>query len=105
MKIKYLGCVIVMSLLSGCGERTPEEKAAYNCNSGTLHYIYTRDFIKNTLVSPSTAKFPSYQEIAHKELGECRHEFTGYVDAQNSFGGVIRKKYKAITKFDKARAC
>jgi len=64
---------------------------------------FSQEFVKGELKAPSTAKFPEYDE-------ENSHEYTGnlqdsifivksYVDAQNEYGAMLRKKYVVNMKF------
>lgn len=55
--------------------------------------------VKETLKSPSTAKFPVYTEWGFKQE---KNIFTvqGYVDAQNSFGAETRSKFQFIIDMD-----
>jgi len=61
--------------------------------------IICEDIIESRLVAPSTAKFASYYEQQIWTLGknsgtyENAYRVRGYVDAQNSFGALIRTYY------------
>ena len=84
-------------------DRTPEEKAEDLCNDSSMAYIMSQQFVKKHLKSPSTANFPySSSEGVHIFSGEeCMHEVVAYVDAQNSFGAMIRTKYRARVQNEK----
>lgn len=68
--------------------------------------MYAKHFVEKSLKSPSTAKWSSYGEtgvaIMTDEQGnkiKDRWHVSGYVDAQNSFGAMIRQKwYVAMQK-------
>lgn len=53
----------------------------------------SHDFVKNQLKAPSTAKFPWYDDSCVDSLGNSRYRVTSYVDAQNSFGAMLRSNY------------
>lgn len=93
---------LTLVLIAGCDKLTPEQKAQKTCEDGILSYLYARDFIKNNLKSPSTAEFPSFNEVSHKYLGNCTHNITGHVDAQNSFGAMLRNKFDVTVRYNKS---
>jgi hypothetical protein len=57
----------------------------------------TEDYVKNYLVSPSTADFPRNQEWTISDNGSVI-TVNSYVDAENSFGGTVREYFTA--KYD-----
>lgn len=72
------------------------ERAA--CMNSTMAFVMSQSFVRQQLKSPSTAVFPLINssgvsvEYLRQEPG-CRHAVRGYVDAQNSFGAVVRNTY------------
>ena len=56
-------------------------------------------FIKNNLKAPSTAKFPYCSDMEIEPLGYKKYRATGYVDAQNSFGAMVRTYYVVEMKY------
>lgn len=55
----------------------------------SMAIVYARDIVRDKLKSPSTAKFP-WLDVKAEYLGNRRYKITSYVDAQNSFGAIIR---------------
>jgi hypothetical protein len=53
-------------------------------------YIAAQEFVTRSLKAPSTADFGEYTV---NELGENNFRVIGSVDAANSFGAMIRKRY------------
>lgn len=54
-----------------------------------------QDFVRDRLRSPSTAQFSLPSECRYSEhAGECT--VSGYVDAQNDFGAVIRRRWTVV---------
>lgn len=51
--------------------------------------------VRNNLVAPSTAKFPSFSYNSVRTVDYCTWIVTSYVDSQNSFGAMLRTNYKA----------
>lgn len=49
--------------------------------------------VKDSLKSPSTADFCSYNDMTATSLGGDKWKVTGYVDAQNSFGATLRENW------------
>jgi hypothetical protein len=60
-----------------------------------------REFITATLKAPSTAEFQNYNNFTawHEGYGG-RYSVAGYVDAQNSFGAMIRTQFKCDLQRD-----
>ena len=96
----------LISVLSSCGKPTQEDqakKAVRTCEDAILSYTYAKDFIKRNLKAPTTAKFPSFREVSHTYKGNCTHRLTGTVDAQNSFGAMIRNNFDVTVRYDRAK--
>ena len=55
-------------------------------------YIEAQEYVKQALKSPSTAKFPATDFLAHS-FGDNEYEVISYVDSQNSFGAMIRSNW------------
>jgi hypothetical protein len=76
---------VVLLLASGCS-RTP--------GNSDIKRI-AKDFIKKQILTPSTAKFPSSDDIMVKrEKGDSTFYVSSYVDAQNAFGAMIRNEWR-----------
>ncbi|MEP3779075.1 MAG: hypothetical protein ABJM82_18825 [Shimia thalassica] len=70
------------------------------CNPNCTEAVYedVKAAVAEELKSPSTASFPPLSKI--KATGNqtktlCTPTFTGYVDAQNKFGAIVRLDYVA----------
>lgn len=55
--------------------------------------ICAQKVVEDNLKSPSTAKFCKYSEMNVSSLDDGRWKITGYVDAENSYGAMIREKW------------
>lgn len=60
--------------------------------------IIARDFVKQRLKAPSTAKFQSTYNFAVQEQKDGSWKVQGYVDAQNSFSAMIRNNFQVVVK-------
>lgn len=78
---------------------SPEERA---CKDDIAAFVESQGFVKLTLKAPTTASFSSRGASRIKYLGDCKHEVLGYVDAQNSFGAMIRTEYDIVVQYNKA---
>lgn len=56
-------------------------------------WVMCEQFVENQLVAPSTAEFGSFDRNNVDYLGNSEYLVLNYVDAQNSFGAVLRKTY------------
>ncbi|HGN1305618.1 TPA: hypothetical protein ACKRQD_003514 [Proteus mirabilis] len=70
------------------------------CNSEERAYLASTNMVRNTLKSPSSAKFPHYTEVEIYPAGQCSFQIKSYVDAKNGFGGMIRKPYLTVVTYD-----
>ena len=66
----------------------------YDIDNSYYAYELIKNYVKENLKSPSTAKFPSKQEV---EITKNKDTYIirGYVDSENSFGATVRTKYIA----------
>lgn len=62
---------------------TPSQIAWYGC----------REHIERNLKSPKTAEFQLFSEYGIKKINDRIYDVNIYVDAQNSFGAMIRSKF------------
>lgn len=66
------------------GDRGTRKEFAWTC---------AKDIVLSSLKSPSTAEFCSYSEANILYNGGTAYTVYGYVDAQNSFGAMLRSNF------------
>lgn len=88
-------CIIIFSFTEKSDKNgtSSEEQKPSRCEDSAYAAIVAQDEISEALVAPATADFPNVYEIRRTYLGECTHQITGWVDAQNSFGANVRSYY------------
>lgn len=61
-------------------------------------YRAAREFMKQTLKSPSSAHFPQWGDegISVASLGNSRYKVVAWVDAQNTYGTFLRNRFLCI---------
>ena len=74
----------------------PDPNAWKNENNSSMAYIMMQDFVKKRLKSPGTADFPFGYSDYTKSIGKFQYKITAYVDAQNSFGALVRTRFTGI---------
>jgi hypothetical protein len=81
--------------LGSSDSRTPAQKEQADCEDKTTAFVMSQSFVEKRLKAPATAVFPHMtdSEVNVKYLGDCTHEVRAYVDAQNSYGALIRNRY------------
>ena len=87
--------LVLILVLTGCGEKGPEEPTP------RYAYIHCKHYVEQRLKAPSSADFSSLSNSNVTQLkqtrrggkNEIKYLVTGYVDAQNSFGAKIRNNY------------
>jgi len=60
---------------------------------GTDPYELSKTYVLDSLKAPATAKFPPKDKIAVEKTNQNTYAILAYVDAQNSFGALIRQYY------------
>lgn len=68
-----------------------EDKPDTGDNTGA--YVVCKDFVTDRLKAPSTAEFPSMYYSTIEKLTDTTWRVKSYVDAQNSFGAMIRTNF------------
>ena len=83
--------VIFVGLLSGCEESLEDRNGA----SGDRYdaYQYFQECVLDVLIAPATAQFPSLNDTTIVKKDENTWGVVSYVDAQNTYGALIRKYY------------
>jgi len=61
-------------------------------------YIYSQTVVKENLKSPSTAQFPAQKYATITKIDEGKYKVEAFVDAQNTFGAMLRKPFIAIMR-------
>lgn len=81
-------------------KQSPKTQTTYSSVSGSnaRHtdseaWTCAKKIVKDSLKSPSTAKFCSFPESEVKHLGNGEYMVTGWVEAQNSFGALLRQSF------------
>lgn len=94
--------VVIFIIAQYCNERdlSPAEKQTKKIerdieSNKHLALSYSRDYVKDALKAPATAKFPgileAYDHVRH--VGGDKYVISSYVDSENSFGALIRTNY------------
>lgn len=94
MKAAKLTIAIFVVVLGFIGYTYWSENSG--CTKGAA-YSAVKASVVEKLVAPATASFPSQSKFAIEKTGNCRFSVSGYVDAQNSFGALIRSKFSTQT--------
>ena len=89
--------VFVFLAVGSTDSKTSSDPNAWKTEDNkSMAYIMMEDFVKQRLKSPSTAKFPGVFDgkLDHvTALGNQTYRIVSYVDAQNSFGAMMRTKF------------
>lgn len=92
---KIVICLLLISficvLLIGCSNKKFSELSKDDQEA----YLWSmaEETVKDNLKTPSTAKFPAYSNFKVKSEGDNIFTISSYVDAQNSFGAMIRSDF------------
>lgn len=92
---KALIAIIVFAIMLFCAGLLSMTGAGGGDNSKDDHssmaIVQCKNYVRDSLKSPSTARFPWTSDS--QDLGNNTFIVRSYVDAQNSFGAVIRNNY------------
>lgn len=58
------------------------------------------EYVKQSLKSPSTAKFPWINDYKIFHMGKGKWKVSAYVDAQNSFGAMLRQNFTCVVQYN-----
>jgi DNA-directed RNA polymerase subunit RPC12/RpoP len=94
--VGILVSIIILISLFSLGEENNSSP------SDTEAYVKAMRFVKEQLISPSSAKFPNW-DYQIFQSGDLRWTIKSYVDAQNGFGALIRQNYTIIVRYDNER--
>jgi len=83
----------------GFFEDSLEENAIKYLPNSQDAYTMTKHFVSEKLKAPSTAKFASENKSKISALGNETWQVVSYVDAQNSFGAMIRTHFTTKVKY------
>jgi len=66
-----------------------------------MAYVMCQEFVEDQLVAPATAKFPGMSEVVIVSIKNEQNAYrvSGYVDAQNRMGALIRNYYVCEIKY------
>lgn len=92
----------VVFFFSNCGGSSNSSSTTSKQPDKFDAYVMSQLFVEDALKAPSTAKFPVYSEDMVVDGGDGSFIVSAYVDAQNSFGAMMRSNYVCIMQYDKA---
>ena len=77
---------------------SPTPRPRREDDEGGAH-VWAKDFVRERLRSPSTAKFASVLNANFTDLGNRKWRVVSYVDAQNAFGTEVRTYFDAVVRY------
>jgi len=94
--IGCLGLVVVIILIVLISGLFTSNDKDYSDVHGA--WAYMQQFVEKRLKSPKNADFPGGGHRHVTDLGGGRYRVDSYVDAQNSFGAVMRTHFEGVIK-------
>ena len=83
--------------------RAEQERVKRLASQSGLAYSKAKDYVKQRLKAPSTAKFPFQlfsTDVLVNYLGDGQYLVRSYVDSQNSFGAMIRTYFQCVLQYN-----
>jgi hypothetical protein len=102
--VLLIGGFFVAGWSNDDAKKMPEQRREHNCSP--IRSIFAFQLAKEAaklladkqLFAPSTAKFASYDNNMVANDG-CTFRINSYVDAQNSFGAMLRAQYRITLEY------
>ncbi|HTJ00295.1 MAG TPA: DUF4339 domain-containing protein [Dongiaceae bacterium] len=104
-RIVGLGCLgifILILLLIFIGALAGNSGKTASDNKFDAYYTAKTSFVPAQLKAPSTAKFADFSDCTVTVEGDV-YTVSGWVDAQNSFGAMIRQNFVCKLRLDASR--
>jgi hypothetical protein len=88
-----IGSIVLVCLICICAFIFSDNTGNATTDHKRMAYIICQLYVEDRLKAPSTADFPSSLSTDIRDLGNNVFEIRSYVDAQNSFGAMIRTNW------------
>ena len=80
-------------------EEKKKEKECFNKNKA---YFFTQGYVRSKLKAPSSAIFAEKPfNVYEVQEEDCRHIIKASFEAKNTFGVMLKQKFRAVVVFDK----
>lgn len=101
--ISVLGFFMLVGIMRSISEETGDKPKVDQANTqnedkSTMAFIISQEFVKLSLVSPSTADFPA-MDYQHKKYKDQVYEISSYVDSQNKLGATLRTNWTVTLQY------
>ena len=93
-----VGTLVIVFLFVKCAYSCGENWSNGSDNPAIGAYIASKDFVRENLKAPSTAKFASFSDSKYEKLSSDKYKVVSYVDSQNSFGAMVREYFICIVR-------
>lgn len=95
--IAIIAAILMLVTCSGGSS----SKSSNDWNTESWAKSYAQIIVKDNLKAPSTAKFcNTAREMTAKNMGGSKWKVTGWVDAENSFGAMIRSDFEVVLELN-----
>jgi len=100
MILAALGFVVFILVITNINKN----KEVENKSSSDDAYYISQQFVEDRLKSPASAEFPRFSNsrVSVSYAGNDTYKVSAYVDAQNSFGALIRTYYDCEVRYNKS---
>ena len=89
--------IVIVLALPFVGSILPQED---KCTSASSAIHAAKKLVTASIETPATAEFPSgTAAYSAADLGQCQHRISGYFDAQNLSGAMVRSRFEAVVAY------
>lgn len=98
--VALIAAPFIGTALTSSNDSEPKKDAA-GCLDSYEAFLASKYFVRQSVKAPDTAEISDSANPAssHRKTGDCTYRASGYVDAQNSFGTTLRKRWQAEVEY------
>jgi hypothetical protein len=87
--IVFIATAFILGIFATISKPSTKKKNNY----ASLAFVQCQEFVRDRLKSPSSSDFP-FADYTSWRVGDDKYIIKSYVDAQNTFGAMIRSDWK-----------
>lgn len=92
-RLLWLGLLVFVVLFGFCFSLLSDREPKADIGEAVSAWVACQQFVEERLKAPSTVEYPSPYTEYTRSVGGGTFEVDAYVDAENSFGAMIRTDF------------
>lgn len=99
LTIGFVVCFCSLLAYVALEPRKPEKPKTVSDDLSIPAFVMSQEFVRDKLLSPSIAEFPSFERHSVKKVGGFEYRVSCYVDSQNEYGAMLRGDYRCLMTY------